>query len=80
MDKDKTKINLLKPQQRVGDRFETHVLWGIVGVVLMSPFSYVRAKTFALVFIVDWRVVKSFGRSTEDKTGFVAKFSLVLQA
>ena len=39
-------------------------LWGIVGIVLMSPFSWQGQNLcgLSLVFVKDWRVVSSFSQ------------------
>ena len=49
------------PQKREADLRLTCGLWDIVGIVLMSPFSWQCQNPcgLSLAFIIDWRVVGS---------------------
>ena len=52
------------PQYREVDLTLTYRLWGIVWIILFSPFSWQCQNLclLSLVFITDWRVVGSFQR------------------
>ena len=56
------------PQQREDDLTLTYRLWGIVWIVLMSPFSQQCQNLclLSLAFIIDWRVVTGFFTWTEE--------------
>ena len=45
------------PQEREPDLKLTHMLWDVVGIVLISPFLWPGHPLTYFAFIIDWRVV-----------------------